>query len=489
MSDVFSREMRVTSTEVPSQVSGLPDDAHRVLIDCWRVWSKHLHKNLKLSVYYDGHRTLKDLGISIPPQMAGINAALGWPAKAVTALARKHVFEGFALSGQTDAFDATGLLTQNAFDVELSQAITSAYKHSCSFLTTTLGDPTAGDPEVVIQAREATMSAALWDQRRREMSAFMTVDSTDKEGRPDGIVLYTRAETWRLEHSNYRWTATPMGNTSGRLLVQPIIYDPQIGRPFGRSRITREVRYLTDAAIRTLVRSEVSAEFFATPQRYAIGVDEGAFAGADKWSAIMGRLLALTPNENGDNPTVGQFAQMSMSPHLEMYRQLAQNFCSATNLPTSSVGIFAENPTSAEAMQAAEAALADEAEYQWRIFSAPLRGLLGDLLVLRDEEPVPDELWDVDVRWTPARYASPAASADFAVKMVQAFPDLATSTVLMRRAGLTEADLLAIEAERRRANAGSILNKLNAPAQAESETASAAQGKEPPHTPGRASLT
>lgn len=451
----------VSDTGAPTHVSGLPDQAADLLARLWRTWSKHYTKNRLLSVYYDGHRAFRDLGISIPPQMTRTRAALGWPAKAVTALARKHVFEGYSLAGQTDAFDAASLLRANAFDVELAQAITSAYKHSCAFLTTTAGDQSAGDPPVVIQAREATMSAALWDQRRREIEAFMTIDALDDEHRPTGVVLYTREQTWRVQRTGPAWQAIPMGNSTGRLLVQPIVYDPQIGRPFGRSRITREVRYLTDAAIRTLVRAETSAEFFSTPQRYVIGVDEAAIEGMDRWTQIVGRVHVLTPNENGDMPTVEQMPQLSMSPHLEMYRQLAQNFCAATNLPTSSVGIFADNPTSAEAMQAAEAALADEAEAQWRIFSGPLRGLLGDVLAVRDGV-VPEDLWDVDVRWTPARYASPAASADFAVKMVQAFPALQSSTVLMRRAGLTESDLAAIDAESRRAGAASVLDRLAA---------------------------
>ena len=151
---------------------------------------------------------------------------------------------------------------------------------------------------------------------------------------------------------------------------------------------------------------------------------------------------------------------MTMSPHLEMYRQLAQNLCAATNLPQSAIGVFAENPASAEAMQAAEAALADEAEYQWRIFSAPLRRTLQNIVMVRDklDEP-PAESWKTSVKWTPARYSSPSSAADFAVKMVSAFPSLQESQTLMRRAGLTEDDLADINAENRKKNAVSLLDR------------------------------
>lgn len=174
----------------------------------------------------------------------------------------------------------------------------------------------------------------------------------------------------------------------------------------------------------------------------------------------MARVQVLEPNENGDIPSVGQFSQMTMSPHLEMYRQLAQNLCAATNLPQSAIGIFADNPSSAEAMQASEAALADEAEYQWRIFSAPLRRTLQNIVMVRDklDEP-PAESWKTSVKWTPARYSSPSSAADFAVKMVSAFPSLQESQTLMRRAGLTEDDLADINAENRKKNAVSLLDR------------------------------
>ena len=111
-------------------------------------------------------------------------------------------------------------------------------------------------------------------------------------------------------------------------------------------------------------------------------------------------------------------------------------------------------------MQAAEAALADEAEYQWRIFTAPLRRTLQNIVMVRDklDEP-PQESWKTSVKWTPSRYSSPSSAADFAVKMVSAFPSLQESQTLMRRAGLTEDDLADINAENRKKNAVSLLDR------------------------------
>lgn len=463
MTEIYPDDGRlVNATPPPTRISGLPDDDHATFLQLWQKWQQHSNKNKLLSVYYDGHRAFQDLGISIPPQMTRTKAALGWPQKVVTMLARRHVFEGYSLNGAPDAFEANEILSANNYDLDLAQAITSAYKHSFSLLTVTQGDETIGEPPVVVQARDAEWSAALWDTRRRIIEAALTIDKIDKYGQPTGAIMYTHTAIWRIDarENGGGWKAEKLGDTPNRIFVEALCYDPQLNRPLGHSRITREVRYLTDAAVRTMVRAETSAEFFSSPQRYVLGAERADFAGQDRWSAIMARVQVLEPNENGDIPSVGQFPQMTMSPHLEMYRQLAQNLCAATNLPQSAIGIFADNPASAEAMQASEAALADEAEYQWRIFTAPLRRTLQNIIMVRDklDEP-PAESWKTSVKWTPARYSSPSSAADFAVKMVSAFPSLQESQTLMRRAGLTEDDLADINAEIRKKNAVSLLDR------------------------------
>lgn len=463
MTEIYPDDGRlVNATPAPTRISGLPNDDHATFLQLWQKWQQHSNKNKLLSVYYDGHRAFQDLGISIPPQMTRTKAALGWPQKVVTMLARRHVFEGYSLNGAPDAFEANEILSANNYDLDLAQAITSAYKHSFSLLTVTQGDETIGEPPVVVQARDAEWSAALWDTRRRIIEAALTIDRTDKYGQPTGAIMYTHTAIWRIDarENGGGWKAEKLGGTPNRIFVEALCYDPQLNRPLGHSRITREVRYLTDAAVRTMVRAETSAEFFSSPQRYVLGAERADFAGQDRWSAIMARVQVLEPNENGDIPSVGQFPQMTMSPHLEMYRQLAQNLCAATNIPQSAIGVFAENPASAEAMQASEAALADEAEYQWRIFTAPLRRTLQNIIMVRDklDEP-PAESWKTSVKWTPARYSSPSSAADFAVKMVSAFPSLQESQTLMRRAGLTEDDLADINAENRKKNAVSLLDR------------------------------
>lgn len=452
----------------PSVPTGLTEGEAEAFKSLLEQLERKRRKNLLLTAYYDGHLSFKSLGIAVPRGM-NVRAAMGWPEKAVTALAQKHVFESFTLPDSEDPFEISEILERNRFEIELSQGINAAYKHSVSFLTTTVGDVIAGEPEVLLQARDAEWATALWDTRRRDIKAFLAVTSVDGDGAMNGFVLMLRGITVIGERSNERWSLDRRAGIPGRVLAEHLPNDPQLGRPFGRSRITREVRYLTDAAIRTLVRAEVGAEFFAAPQRYGIGLDKAAFD-MERWSATMGRLLALETNADGEMPQLGQFPQISMGPHLEHYRQLAQNFCSATGLPMSAVGIFADNPASAEAMQAAEARLAETAEHQWKIFKPALRRTVQNIVMLRDNlQEVPPELWKLSVNTRPARYVSPQAAADFTVKAVGAIPKIADTVEALRGLGYSDEQISGMQAEWKKQGVPSRLEQILADRQQANE--------------------
>ena len=52
-----------------ANVEGLPAKDNKMLEDLVVVWEKKRSKNLKRIEYYLGHNDLKNLGISIPPEM------------------------------------------------------------------------------------------------------------------------------------------------------------------------------------------------------------------------------------------------------------------------------------------------------------------------------------------------------------------------------------------------------------------------------------
>jgi hypothetical protein len=250
------------------------------------------------------------------------------------------------------------------------------------------------------------------------------------------------------------------------VLVEPLTYDPQLDRPFGRSRITRAVMDITDRAARTVMRTEISAEFYASPQRYVLGADESAWADVDKWKAVMGRFLTLTKDEDGDTPSVGQFPQATMQPHFDMLRLLATQFAGETGVPVSSLGVVADNPSSAEAIYAAKEDLIVEAQASNRVLGASLARVAQRAVMLRDGLTAPtDDLRRLQTRWADPAFTSPVSAGDALVKLSAVFPWLGESEVALEMAGFTAPQIVRLLSDKRRAGSADVLAAITAPVQ------------------------
>ena len=341
--------------QIPSlenvQVDNLPDECREPWDLMIRQWSQKLERNLLRTKYYDGRNELKNLSIAVPDSMAGISEVVGWPQKSVDALADRIVFDGFVGVGD-DSRDPLGLdsiLSDNDFDVELPQAIRSALIHSCSFLNVRSAEPEDGlRSKVSVSFRSALYETGLWDYARRGLSAALSITDIDRSQYaqantivPSELMLYMPGYTIRIRRTQSgRYHADAPRNTyMDHVPVYLIPYHQDLNRPFGRSRISREVMSITDTAVRTMLRMEVSAEFYSSPQRYLIGADEPP---EDKngrkltgWEATISKMLNISLNEDGQAPAIGQFTQMTMQPHTDMLRALAARMSGATGVPLS----------------------------------------------------------------------------------------------------------------------------------------------------------
>lgn len=449
--------------DLPRFVTNVSDDELDVIRELVRVWQKKYAKNLERSMYFDAKMPLKATG-NIPAEaMRRIEAVLDWPEKAVSALAERSVFEGFVTaSGSQDPLELKAILDDNRFDLELPQAITSAYKHSCSFITTALGDVQSGDPEVLIMARSAEWSSALWDSRRRVVSAAMAVTDTDPlAGFATGLDVYLPYVVLSLRRRpSGSWTADRQPNPLGEVLVEPLAYDPQLDRPFGRSRISRPVMNITDHALTTIVRLEIASDFYAAPRMAALGVTADAFT-RGKWDAAIDRWFAITRDEDGNIPEVKQFPQMTMQPIGEQYRLYATQFSGATGVPISSLGIVTDNPPSAESMYADDRRIVSIAKKQNRAMTASLRRVAQKVVRLRDGSELTPELREIDVSWANPAFTSPATAADALVKLAAVFPWLGESEVALEFAGFSHAEIARLMSDKRRASASSFAGLLS----------------------------
>ncbi len=450
-----------------ASMDGADLDLLRTLLD---KWATKVRRNQLRMTYYDGKNRLRDLGISIPPQLRSVETVVGWPAKAVDALAHRIVFDGFVLPGdQEDPYGLMAAFADNQMAMELPQAITSSLIHAVSFISTTHGDVEAGQPDVLVQARSGMFGTGIWDRSTRSLRAALSVSDVDENGVPTELVIHLPDRVGHVVRSaGGRWSVIWRRNPVGRVLVEPLVFRPDLDRPFGRSRITRPVMSITDEAVRTVLRTEVSAEFFTAPQRALLGADEDAFTDATgekipAWQAIIGSLWEIGRDENGDLPTIHEFKQMSFQPHNDHLRMIASRFAGEVSLPLGSLGIVQDNPDSAEAIYAAKEDLVIEATDAAASYGSRLVRVGQNIVMLRDglTEP-PAELRQLQANWQNPATPSVVSAADAVVKQVAAVPWLAESPLILKRMGYSQAEIVQLLADKRRAEQAVTMRELTA---------------------------
>ena len=418
-------------------------------------------RNSVRQIAYDQKSLLEDLQISMPPQLRGVlEPVLGWPAKSVDVLANRISFERFVQPGDdSDVFGLNQIATENSFANEFAMAVTSALTHSVSFITVSQGGD--GDPDVLWLAKSAQNATGLWDARGRRLKAGLSVLARDEDGKTSQIAVYLPDRVVTFTKSGRVWTTDAVANPTGRVLMEPIVFRPDLHRKFGRSRISRAVLAHTGSAMRTIARSEVAAEFFAYPQRYALGVDQQAFD-ANKWKATMSTFMAISKDEDGETPTVGAFPQQSMLPHTEQLRQWASLIASESNIPLDELGFPSDNPSSDAAIQSQRDPLRLVADSFIRGQGKPaLRRLAETSVMLRDGvDAAPADLGQVSAWFAPTLHISDSAAADAVLKQVSVMPWLADSPVILEKLGYSQDAIGRLLADKRRAGGGSRLERV-----------------------------
>ena len=138
-------------------------------------------------------------------------------------------------------------------------------------------------------------------------------------------------------------------------MLVPVIYRPDAKRPFGHSRISRACMDIQQSALRTFQRAEVGAEFYSVPQKWIVGLSQDSEF--DNQRATLSSFLKITEDENGNRPTLGQFSQQSMAPHMEHMKMLASLFAGETGLTLDDLGFTTDNPASYDAIRASHETL------------------------------------------------------------------------------------------------------------------------------------
>lgn len=291
--------------------------------------------------YYDMKYHVEDMKGLLPENFAWLSSTLGWCAKGVDTLANRIVFHGF----DNDDFYLSEIYQMNNLDVLADNAVLSALISSCSFIY--IGKDSAGYP--TLQVIDGGNATGIIDPITNMLTEGYAVLERDKNDKPIREAYFRPYQTAYYRNGVLESNRILEHSAPYALLV-PIINRPDAKRPFGHSRISRCCIDTVKAAVRTIRRSEVCAEFYSIPQKWVTGLSPDAeFNGQ---YATWSKFMALSNDENGQKPSVGQFSAASMAPYIDQLRMFASIFAGETDLTIEDLGFTSGNPASYEAIKA-----------------------------------------------------------------------------------------------------------------------------------------
>mgnify|MGYP002740095372 CR=1 FL=1 len=432
-------------------VAGLPDDLQATLNTLVNTWQARYPGNARRQSYLDCKVFVESLNIALPREIArDLHIVSTWPEKAVFSLTSRCHWDGVvAPDGSEDPYGLSSILEENRFATEIGQAIASAATHGVAFLATLPGDMSAGDPPVLVLPYSAMTAAALWDRRRRGISAGLLINDVDYLGRPTELILLTpQVMVSMAPLGDQGWFVTGhVEHHLGRTPMEALVYRGNLDRPLGRSRLTDGVLSIVDRAVRASMRMDLSSELFTAPGLLLRGVDEATFDKIKRsWSWQLGSVKGLSRDEDGDIPEVDTIPQQSMQPYVDQLRELAQELAGALSLPVGSLGIVQDNPSSADAIYAAREELVTEASDFNDANSYALNRVYRNILLLRDGW-LPDDAARISTHWRNPARPSIVSQSDAMIKQIQAIPELGKTDVALEELGYTRQQIARIRAQ------------------------------------------
>jgi hypothetical protein len=249
--------------------------------------------------------------------------------------------------------------------------------HGCSAITVMRG--AAGQPAAKVRAFSANQCCMLWDKDDDQMGAGVVLAGVDRDGMASRYVLHLpdRVTVFSHEPGGGQWhVESDERNPVGSMLMVSLVNDPDIDKPLGHPVLTPELTSIVDKAVRDVLRMDVGAEFFTTPQRWATGIAADLFSRplkddegntvldeetgepvlvtdeAKKLRAYLGSLWAFTKDEDGDTPQLGQFPAGDANNFIATYESDAQRFSGASLVPLAQLGVMGNAYTSSDALSA-----------------------------------------------------------------------------------------------------------------------------------------
>ena len=379
--------------------AGITDEARVWVANLKDEYVRHVGHNKTLRDYYDGHVKVSDYGVTADIEN---DQTCHWPHKAVEALADRITLRSVEVpDGDQDELDA--IVERNDLVNNYNRHVSCKLLYGCMAATVTRGQ--AGHAVVRFHSAETFTALPSPDFTDGVVAGGLAIARRERTPWSNGLLVPTVVnlhvpgnvgEFRQVAKGQWTYSDGPMREMLPTLYVFSHKGTGTLA-PFGQTRITRFVRTLTDDAIRCMWHMQVSGAFYSMAKLWMTGLTDEQFDAVmeNKSKYQLSRILALTTNDEGQAPNVGQMSGNSPQPFIDELRALACQFSGETGVPLNSLGIVQDNPSSAEAIGAAREDICLIAERDIRADKATLRRVCRAALAVERNVPT-DELPDAD---------------------------------------------------------------------------------------------
>jgi hypothetical protein len=142
-----------------------------------------------------------------------------------------------------------------------------------------------------------------------------------------------------------------------------------------------------------------------------------------------------------DAAKFGQLAAADLAGYEASVRVLLGQIMAVSTLPAHYVGVFTDNPASADALRAAEASLTARAEARQATFGRAWEQVAKLMVAVRDGRD-PELVGDIRVAWADAATRSVAQEADATVKLYSA--GLLPASYALKKLGYSDDEITEI---------------------------------------------
>ena len=314
----------------------------------------------------------------------------------------------------------------------------------------------AGKPSVTIES--AKQIAVQRDPGTREIVAAVKRWETETTTEavlylPDAITRYSANHTGAA--LGFKTVAT-LRNPLGVVPIVDLRNSDRILDDYGSSEI-EDMMPLVDGLNKSLVDMMTTSEYVGRPRRWATGIEleERPVIDSDGNPVLdddnQPVVEAVNPIPEGNRAMIaeqpeakfGQLAAADLGGYGESVNVLLGQIMAVSTLPAHYVGIFTDNPASADALRASEASLTARAEARQQTFGRAWERVAKLIVAIRDRIDLA-QVPDISVKWADAATRSVAQEADATVKLFQT--GLLPRDFALKKLGYSDAEIAEIRA-------------------------------------------